>query len=191
MPRCPVRFEWDHQQHEILQKTRSSSSNVHWNRWGAWRVLQCKPSSWNWRRPGQLPRSLEEARKFITRSMRRLKEMEEERQVEERLFGGTRESQEDIGGAGEGSQPPSTVTGHNFTDNRPPTDGEHVAGRTRQSGGGVARMRRVEKLHPPQSSEGSENPRERAARRQACGPEDIPNSEQELTEWMCTKHLEL
>ena len=48
------------------------------------------------------------------------------------------ESQEDVGGAGEGSQPPSTVTGRNFTDNRPPTDGEHVAGRTRQSGGGVA-----------------------------------------------------
>ena len=23
------------------------------------------------------------------------------------------------------------------------------------------------------------------------GPEDIPNSEQELTKWMCTKHFEL
>ena len=54
------------------------------------------------------------------------------------VVGGTRESQEDVGGAGEGSQPPSPVTGRNFTDNRPPTDGEHVAGRTRQSGGGVA-----------------------------------------------------
>ena len=51
------------------------------------------------------------------------------------------------------------------------------------------RMLRVEKLHPPQSS--AENLRERAAKRQACGPEDIPNSEQELAEWMCAKHLEL
>ena len=54
------------------------------------------------------------------------------------------------------------------------------------------RMRRVEKLHPPQSSEEAvENLRERAAKRQACGPEDIPNSKQELADWMCTKHLEL
>ena len=54
------------------------------------------------------------------------------------------------------------------------------------------RIRRVEKLHLPQSSEkAAKNLRERAAKRQACGPEDIPNSEQELTNSMCTKHLEL
>ena len=90
---CPVRFEWDHQQHEILQRTRSSSSNVHWKRWEAWRVLQSKPSiklelekarTASKKPPKKV--EIEEARKFITRSMRRLFDMEEERQVEERLL---------------------------------------------------------------------------------------------------------
>ena len=58
---------------------------------------------------------IEEARKFIIRSMRRLKEMEEECQVEERLLSEAQENLKKMGGAGEGSQPPSTVTGRNFT----------------------------------------------------------------------------
>ena len=82
---------------------------------------------------------IEEARKFITRSQRRLKEMEEERQVEERLLSQAQENlKKDVGRAGEGFQPPSTATGRYFTGDRPPTDGECVAGRARHSGCGAA-----------------------------------------------------
>ena len=66
-------------------------------------VLQCKPSSWNV--------EIEEARKFITRSMRRLKE---------RLLSEAKENLKKMLAEqeGEGPQPPSTVTGRNFTDSR-------------------------------------------------------------------------
>ena len=135
--RCPVRFEWDHQQARDLAKNKIVQLERALEAMGGMEgpavqaiKLELEKATTTSKKP-QLNVEIEEARKFITRSMRRLKEMEEERQVEERLLSEAQENlKDDVGGAGEGSQPPSTVTGRNFTDNRPPTDGEHVAGRT-------------------------------------------------------------
>ena len=114
--------------------------------------------------------------------------MEEERQVEERLLSEAPKNLKIyVGRAGE-VQPPSTATGRDFTGDRHPTDGEHIAGRARLPGCGVAIWEDAaggEVTPSTESEEAAENLRERSARRQACGPEEIPNSEQELA------HLEL
>ena len=135
------------------------------------------------------------ARKFIVRSMR-TSEGDGGRTSGGGTFvvGGTRESQEDVDGAGEGSQPPSTVTGRNFTDHRPPTGGEHVAGRTElQSRGGVAISRggwrsctlhRVQKRQPRTSE--NEQPKDKCVVQRTSRI-----LEQELTDCMCTKHFDL
>ena len=134
---------------------------------------------------------IEEAR----RSMRRLKEMEEERQVEERLLSEAQENLKKMLAEqekGPSHPAPSQDATSQITDLQQMVNMLQVERDSLVAELSRGRMRRVEKLHPPQSSEeAAENLRERAAKRQACGPEDIPNSEQELTEWMCTKHLEL
>ena len=103
--------------------------------------------------------------------------MEEERQVEERLLSEAPENLKIyVGRAGE-VQPPSTATGRDFTGDRPPTDGEHVAGRARLPGCGVAIWEDAaggEVTPSTESEEAAENLRERSTRSQACGPEEIP-----------------
>ena len=82
---------------------------------------------------------IEEARKFITRSVRRLKEMEEECRVEERLS----EAQYNLEKMSadqetcSSHQPPQDVTSQ-VTDLQQMVNGEHVAGRARHSGCRVA-----------------------------------------------------
>ena len=138
---------------------------------------------------------IEEARKFITRSMRRLMEMEEERRVEERMLSEAQENLKKMLAEQErgpchptpSEDATSQVTELQQMENMLQAERDTLVAELQSRG----RMR-VEKLHPPQSSEeAAENLRERAAKRQACGPEDIPNSEQELAEWTCAKHLEL
>ena len=117
---------------------------------------------------------IEEARKFITRSMRRLKEMEEERQVEERLLSEAQENLKKMLAEQEKGPSHPAPSGLNMLQ----AERDNLVAELQSRG------RRVEMLHPPQSSRG------RAAKRQVWS-RDIPNSEQELTDWMCTKHLEL
>ena len=133
---------------------------------------------------------IEEARKFITRSMRRLKEMEERllSEAQENLKKMLAEQEKGPSHPAPSQDATSQITDLQQMVNMLQVERDSLVAELQSRG----RMRRVEKLHPPQSSEeAAENLRERAAKRQACGPEDIPNYEQELTEWMCTKHLEL
>ena len=122
--------------------------------------------------------------------------MEEERQVEERLLSEAQEILKKMLAEQErGSSHPvlpqdviSQVTDLQQMVNMLQAERDTLVAELQFRG----RMRRVEKLHPPQSSEeAAENFRERSAKRQACRPEEIPNSERELAEWMCAKHLEL
>ena len=139
---------------------------------------------------------IEETHKFISRSQRRFKEMEEERVVEEALLPEAQpnlkdmlEKQEKVPARSEHPEDVAAqVTNLQQMVNLLQSERFALADQLDMRG----MVRQVAKSHPPQMSvEATEHLESRAGKRKACGPEVVPSSEQELAEWLCNKHLEV
>ena len=125
---------------------------------------------------------IQQCESFITRSERRLAEIDPQRVAEEESLTEAKARLERL--RSEVIAEPSV-----------PTDWETEVKKLRQQ---VAELQsqkplysRVQASHPVQSSvEAAQMVQERAAKRRACA-EEVPSTEQSLAEWSCAKHLEL
>ena len=124
---------------------------------------------------------IQQCESFITRSERRLAEIDAQRVAEEEST--------------EAKARLERLRSEVIAEPSVPTDWETEVKKFRQQ---VAELQcqkplysRVQASHPVQSSvEAVQMVQERAAKRRACA-EEVPSTEQALAEWLCSKHLEL